>query len=148
LSHEALLNNILNILKRESLSRKYPSPDECLAGTFLGFGVAMVLIVVAAYIGAAPPFADVFPTMLGGMVAGYMVARRVAHNHLIIGLLIGVGSFFMSTLFVLLIFKTITGLLWMWVGFLVGGAVGGALSAAVHSKTHGKLINKKPANSL
>jgi len=129
------------------LSRGFPSSDEFLAGTFLGFGVAMVLIFIAVYIGAVPPFADVFSTMVGGIIAGYMVGRRIAHNHVIVGLLIGVGAFVMSTLFILLIFRTVEGLLWMWLGFLVGGAVGGMLSTTVRSKTKQKLTNEKPTDS-
>jgi len=129
------------------LSRRFPSSDEFLAGTFLGFGVALVLIFIAAHIGAVSPFADVFPTMVGGIIAGYMVGRRAAHNHVIIGLLIGVGAFLMSTLFILLIFKTVGGLFWMWLGFLVGGAVGGMLSATVRSRASRKMTNQKPADS-
>ena len=129
------------------MSRRYPSSSEVLAGTFLGFGVAIVLIFIVAHVGAVSPLADVFPTIVGGIVAGYMVARRTAHNHVITGLLIGVGSFLMSALFIILIFRTIEGLLWIWLGFLVGGAVGGMLSATVRSRTSRKPTNKKPANS-
>lgn len=107
----------------------------------------MVLIFIVAHVGAVSPFADVFPTMLGGIVAGYMVARRTAHNRMIVGLLIGVGSFFMTALFIILVIRTIEGLLWIWLGFLVGGAVGGMLCAIVHSETSRKVTNKKPANS-
>lgn len=118
-----------------SLSRKYPSSSEFLAGTFLGFGVAMVLIVIGAHVGAVSPFADVFPTALGGITAGYMVARRAVENHVIIGLLIGVGCFFMSALFILLTIRTVQGLFWIWLGFLIGGAAGGVLSTLVSSRT-------------
>jgi len=118
-----------------------------LAGTFLGFGVAIVLSFIVAYVKVVSPFADIFSAMVGGMVAGFMVARRTAHNHMVIGLLIGVGSFLMSTLFILLIFRTIEGLLWMWLGFLVGGAVGGMLSAMVRSRASQKPTNKEPADS-
>jgi len=129
------------------VSKRFPSSDEFLAGTFLGFGVAIVLIFIVAHVGAVSPVADVLPTMLGGIIAGYMVARRSTHNHVIIGLLIGVSSFLMSTLFVILIIRTIEGLLWMWLGFLVGGAIGGMLSATVYSRTSRKLTNIKPSNS-
>jgi hypothetical protein len=126
---------------------RYPSSSEFLAGTFLGFGVAMILILIVAHIGAASPFADVFPTMVGGIIAGYMVARRTAYNHVIIGLLIGVGSFFMTALFVILVIRTIAGLLWVWLGFLVGGTLGGMLIAAAHSRTSRKLTDEKHADS-
>lgn len=107
----------------------------------------MVLIFIIIHVGAVSPIADVFPTLVGGIIAGYMVTRRTAHNHVIVGLLIGVGSFFMTALFIILVIRTIQGLLWTWLGFLVGGAVGGALSATVHSRTSQKLTNRKPANS-
>ncbi len=107
----------------------------------------MVLIFIVAEVRVVSPFADVFPTIVGGIVAGYMVARRTAHNHVIVGLLIGVGSFFMSALFIILIFRTIEGLLWIWLGFLVGGTVGGMLSATVRSRTSRKMTNEKSVNS-
>lgn len=107
----------------------------------------MVLIVIVAHVGAVSPFADVFPTTLGGITAGYMVARRAAYNHVIIGLLIGVSSFFMSALFIILTIRTIEGLLWIWLGFLIGGAAGGVLSALICSRTSRKPISEKPANS-
>lgn len=107
----------------------------------------MILIIIVAHVGAASPFADVFPTIVGGIIAGYMVTRRNAYNHVIIGLLIGVGSFLMTALFIILVIRTIQGLLWTWLGFLVGGPVGGMLSATVHPRTSQKLTNRKPANS-
>ena len=107
----------------------------------------MVLIVIGAHVGAVSPVVDVFPTVVGGIVAGFMVSRRVAYNHVMVGLLIGVSSFFMSTLFILLIFRTVEGLLWMWLGFLVGGAVGGMLSVTVRSRASRRMTNQKPADS-
>ena len=110
--------------------------------------MAIVLILIVAEIRVVSPFADIFSTMFGGIIAGYMVARRTTHNHVIIGLLIGVGSFFMNALFVILVIKNIAGLLWTWLGFLVGGAIGGMLSATVHSRTTRKPTNKKTMDSL
>jgi len=107
----------------------------------------MVLIFVASYAQVGPPFADVFSTIVGGIVAGYMVARRIPYNHVIIGLLIGIGSFFMTTLFVILVVRTIEGLLWMWFGFLVGGAIGGTLSATVHLSASRKINDEKYEDS-
>ena len=103
----------------------------------------MVLVFIGAHVGAVSPFADVFPTMVGGIIAGYMVARRTAYSHIIIGLLIGIGSFFMTALFVILIFRTIEGLLWVWLGFLVGGAIGGMLGAMAHSVASRTLADEK-----
>jgi len=87
-----------------------PRFDEYLAGAFFGYTVSILPLLIASYFlqvynldpNAVNPYMLFFlvsaPTFLGGVVAGYAVARRSEIDHWKVGIKAGLGCLFLNGL--------------------------------------------------
>ena len=113
--------------------------DECglprriyLFGGLTGFSIATSLLFIADYLidyfGMVNSFAlifEVFVTfLLGGLAAGYLVARRATRRYEWAGLKTGALALLIN-LVIMLLHSTLIGALWAAFGYILGGGLGG-----------------------
>jgi len=93
---------------------KGPGFEEYLAGGFLGnapilfFTYAVKCLLPEEAPSLALEVTSVFMVAFGGIISGYLVVRRIDHDHLRIGLKTGLSSFLVNFTFSSIIFEGTT----------------------------------------
>ncbi|KPV65330.1 MAG: hypothetical protein AOA65_0261 [Candidatus Bathyarchaeota archaeon BA1] len=125
-------------LAKKMASKKSPTFEDYLAGGFLGFGLTMIqLVILFSFIDfkMAPltvrVIAILLPCTFGGMVSGYLIARRATYNYVKVGLKVSLSSFIITMITNIILFQTVEGGLWILMGFLLGGYLGITLNIKI-----------------
>jgi len=122
-------------------SKRAPRFEDYLAGGFLGFGLAtLLLVILVSYIDfKASPFiviatSSLLSYMSGGIASGYLIAKKATYNYVKVGLKVSLSFFIITMLTAIILFQNTEGGLWAFMGFLSGVYIG----MLIRIKTSGK----------
>jgi len=114
------------------MAQRKAEPEHYLGGAAVSNGIIWTLTMFMLTIGKYVPshvfsITHILFCSLGGIIAGYLTARRSSENHIKVGYTTGLVSGLIYTVVTRVILGTFETNVWAWIGLVFGGLVGGGL---------------------